>query len=203
MTDTISNDPAGPVLGTMHVLRGTIEGYVDGASRTEIDSVPVDGMILHWAAQLDDGTITGTVWRDRALADHFLTKVLAETFTEMAAAPEQIVRPRPDYSYDMIPMIRFASGRDASMVVGRKLGEAAGTVLLRPIGDLAALDLSESVPEGLIAHIVMADGWIDLWLDRGAPEGHYATTELEIVPLHTLIVNPTELAHLPEYPPAA
>jgi hypothetical protein len=205
MTTSSSPDPAEPALGEMLVLGGTVEGYVDGASRTRIDQVPVDGMVLHWSAELPDGMSTGTLWRSRGQAERFLVEVLAETFTEIAGAEEQFVLPRPDYSYELSSLREFEPGADADLTVDRRLGEAAGAVLVRPRGEARELIITDPPPEGVVAHLVAAGGWTDLWLDRGALQGVYEADgtdldALEIFPLHTLFVNAGELDQFPRFP---
>jgi hypothetical protein len=193
MASPTNTDPSAPTLAGILVVGGKIDGYIDGASRTRVAEVPVEGMVMHWSAEVSEGALAGTLWRQRALADQFLANVLAETFTEIAGSEEQSIRPRPDYSYEMSTLARFVPGPDISAVVGRKLGEAQGAVLVRSDGT----ELSQR--PGLLAQLWITDGSFDFWLDEVSASGAYET--LETIPLHTLFVNPGELELFPKYPP--
>lgn len=208
MHAAIHTDPTEPALGAMFVAGGTTDSYIDGASRSGIAEEPVEGMVMHWSAQLADGMITGTLWRERGLAEHFLSEVLANTFTQMSA-PESGVRPRPDYSYELSSIVAFSAGDDAGLALGRELGGAAGAVLVRATEKRAEVELRGDAPAGMIAHVAAIDGagvrWVDIWLDRAAHRGFYEKAGidpagLETVVLHTLLVNRDELARLPRYP---
>jgi hypothetical protein len=213
-----TDDPTEPTLGAMLVVGGTIEGYEDGTRRSRIADSPARGMVIHWATQLPEGTLTGTLWRERKLAEHFMADVLADAFTELVGEDRRLERSSPDYSYATLSLLRYVAGADAGFAVGRSVGSAAGAVLIRPRvepgeQDYAAasstLGLGEAAPEGMIAHIAASDGehvrWIDLWLDRAAPAAFYeeagiASETLELLPLHTVIVNADELSQLPRFP---
>lgn len=200
-----------PALGAMFVQGGLIEDYERGASASKIDHTPVPGMVIHWATQLDAGTLTGTLWRERALAEHFIANVLADAFTEIAGQGPPREQPRPDYSYSTMSLVDYVAGADASRVAGRKIGGAAGAVLVRPRdgSNASVLGPGAEAPAGMIAHVAASDGeqdpWIDIWLDRAAPTAFYeeaglTADALELVPLHTVFVNTEELDRLPRYP---
>ncbi|MGH2958748.1 MAG: hypothetical protein ACRDKE_04025 [Solirubrobacterales bacterium] len=213
-----NNDLLEPALGSMLVVGGTIEGYVHGIEHSQIDNSPAHGMVLHWASQVPEGTITGSLWRERGLAERFMANVLADTITEVVATDRERDRTSPDFSYSMLSIVGFVAGADADLAIGRKVGGADGAVLVRPRADRGrieylaiakSLGLEDAAPPGMIAHVAASEGdevrWIDLWLDRAAPaafyeEGGIASESLELLPLHTVFVNAEELKQLPRFP---
>lgn len=221
MTGPTDYDPTEPALGAMLVAGGTIAGYEEGAGRSGIADNPTPGMVLHWAAEISEGMLAGTLWRERTLAEHFVANVLADTLTDQVGSDRQRDRPLPDYSYSMLSIVNYVAGPDAELAIGRKLGGAGGAVLVRPRVELggteyraiaSSLGLDSAAPTGMIAHVAASDGdhvrWIDLWLDPAAPAAFYesggiASESLELLPLHTVIVNGEELRQLPRFPRAA
>jgi len=218
MTTPLHQDAADPSLGAMLVPGGTIEAYEDGAARSGIADVPARGMVMHWCAQLPEGTITGSLWRERQLAEHFMAEVLADAFTELIATEQQHQRQSPDYSYSMLALVSYIAGVDAESAIGRKIGGADGAVLVRPRVNrggteyraiAGSLGLDDAAPAGMISHVGASEGetvrWNDLWLDAAAPaafyeEGGIDPDSLEILPLHTVFVNADELSKLPRFP---
>jgi hypothetical protein len=208
MATSAYTDPEEPALGGMLVAGGTIDAYEEGARQSRIADEPAPGMILHWSAQVSEGTVTGTVWRKRALGAQFISAVLADTFTDLSGGDRRTAQPRPDFSYEMLSLVAFSAGSSINLAFDRKIGDADGAVLIQPRTPGRGAGPARDVPLGMGAHVVATTDhglrWLDVWLDPAASHGYYEgagidPASLETITLHTLIVNAEELAALPGF----
>jgi hypothetical protein len=217
MTTSASVARNAPAIGVIFTPDGDIGQYANSAKRAGVAENPPEGMLLHWAIERLYGVTTCSVWRTRDLAEAFVSLVLADALTATAGEEARSGRSSPDISYQLWPLETFIAGPAAASAAGRPIGEAGGTIVCSPtLGHAAAsyaeavsaLGFETGVPDQLIGHVVAQadDGmrWFDVWLDAAASRGFYqqAGASLGDIPratLHTLVVNPAELAMMPSF----